>query len=453
MRNRVLPSIPVRLSSLFTAMLLAPVVAQAHFIFIQIGPHAEAGRGVEVFFSERATAGDPKFVGKIAGTELWRSDVPGKFESMTVAKGTDRLRAPLASGSSVAVIGRCEYGVLKREKPFLLRYFPKAVSGKPDEVAKLTRYEAIPLEIMPTFTSDSITLTVLREGKPLPNVVLTTIDSDLTNVELKADAEGRVTWTLPASGQFAVYVKHVIPQSGKQGGDAYDEIREFATLAFDWPLDGARVDAAAVETFEQAIAARAVWPDFKGFTAKASVYIDGRRNEGPVTVKADGEVTFGGEPGLADEAARDWLRDQLHSMVIHRVPSSDIRAKPVLSFADTDDQHPLGRLLTFHGGRFASTYRIRDDEITVVNRSLGKENMSLQMLASERNTDGKILPRAYQVQYRDAATGAITRVETVRQTWQQLGHLNLPATLSQTVSSTNGVSARSMTLKEMTLGK
>ena len=434
-------------------MLLAPVVAQAHFIFIQIGPHAEAGRGVEVFFSERATAGDPKFVGKIAGTELWRSDVPGKFESMTVAKGTDRLRAPLASGSSVAVIGRCEYGVLKREKPFLLRYFPKAVSGKPDEVAKLTRYEAIPLEIMPTFTSDSITLTVLREGKPLPNVVLTTIDSDLTNVELKADAEGRVTWKLPASGQFAVYVKHVIAQSGKQGGDAYDEIREFATLAFDWPLDGARVDAAAVETFEQAIAARAVWPDFKGFTAKASVNIDGRRNEGPVTVKADGEVTFGGEPGLADEAARDWLRDQLHSMVIHRVPSSDIRAKPVLSFADTDDQHPLGRLLTFHGGRFASTYRIRDDEITVVNRSLGKENMSLQMLASERNTDGKILPRAYQVQYRDAATGAITRVETVRQTWQQLGHLNLPATLSQTVSSMNGVSARSMTLKEMTLGK
>ena len=426
--------------------------AHAHFIFIQIGPHAEAGRGVEVFFSERATAGDPKFVGKIAGTELWRSDVPGKFVSMTVTNGPDRLRAPLASGSSVAVIGRCEYGVLKREKPFLLRYYPKAVSGRPDEIAKLTRHEAVSLEIMPTFTSDSITMTVLREGQPLPNVVLTTIDSDLTNVELKADAQGRATWKLPASGQFAVYVKHIVPQAGKQVDDAFDEIREFATLAFDWPLDGARVDAAAVEMFERAIAARAAWPDFKGFAANASVYIDGRRNDGPVTVKADGEVTID-EPGLTDVAARDWLRDQLHSMVIHRVPSSDTRSKPVLSFSDTDDQHPLGRLLTFHGGRFAATYRIRDDEITVVNRSLGQENMSLQMLASERNADGKVLPRAYQVQYRDAATGAITRVETVRQTWQQLGQFNLPATLSQTVSSTNGVSARSMTLKEITLGK
>ena len=79
--------------------------------------------------------------------------------------------------------------------------------------------------------------------------------------------------------------------------------------------------------------------------------------------------------------------------------------------------------------------------------------MSLQMLASEHNADGKVLPRAYQVQYRDAATGAITRVETVRQTWQQLGQFNLPATLSQIVSSANGVSARSMTLNEISLGK
>lgn len=164
-------------------------------------------------------------------------------------------------------------------------------------------------------------------------------------------------------------------------------------------------------------------------------------------------MSFGGEPPLEDEAARDWLREQLHSMVIHRVPSSDIRSKPVLCFADTDDSHPLGRLLTFHGGRFASTYRIRDDEITVVNRGLGRENMSLQMLDSERNADGKVLPRAFQVQYRDATTSAITRVETTRQTWQRIGKLDLPATLSQTVSSASGVSTRSLTLKDVTLGQ
>ena len=428
---------------------IGAVSAQAHFLFIQVGPHAEVGRNVEVFFSERATAGDPKFVAKVAHTELWLQDEPGKFVPLTVNRGTDRLRAYLPSGNTVSVVGRCEYGVLKREKPFLVRYYPKAVSGKPDEVSKLSRYESIPLEIMPTFTKDSLTLTVLRDGKPLANTVLTTIDSDLTNEELKADANGRATWRLTEPGQYAVYVKHVVPQAGTQNGQTYDEIREFATLAFDWPLDNSRVDADAVAIFEKAIAARAAWKDFKGFTAQASVYLDGRRSAGQVTVKPDGDVSFDGEPKLDDEAAREWVRDQLHSLVIHRVPLSGIQSKPVLCFADKEEEHPLGRLLTFHGGRFASTYRIRDDEITVVNRSLGRENMSLQMLDTERNAENKVLPRAYQVQYRDAQTGAITRVETFRNRWQRLGKLDLPETLAQTVSSASGVSVRSLKLQSL----
>lgn len=427
--------------------------AQAHFLFIQVGPHAEAGRNVEVFFSERATAGDPRFVTKVAHTELWMQDTPGKFTPLAVNRGTDRLRAYLPSGNSVSIIGRCEYGVLKREKSFLLRYYPKAVSGQPEEVAKLSRHETIPLEIMPTIAKDSVTMTVLRDGKPLANTLLTTIDCDLTNEELTTDAAGQATWRLTAPGQYAVYVKHVVPQAGAKNGESYDEIREFATLAFDWPLDNSRVDADAITMFEKAIAARAAWDNFKGFTAQASVYLDGRRSEGHVSVKPDGEVSFDGEPKLEDEAAREWVRDQLHSLVIHRVPSVGVRTKPVLSFADTDESHPLGRLLNFHGGRFASTYRIRDDEIIVVNRNLGRENMSLQMLESERNAEGKVLPGAYQVQYRDAQTGAITRVEAFRNRWQRVGKLDLPESLVQTVSTVGGVSTRSLKLQSIKLAE
>lgn len=432
---------------------LGAASAQAHFLFIQVGPHAEAGRHAEVFFSERATAGDPRFVAKVANTELWRQDEPGKFVPLTVNRGTDRLRAYLSSGSSVSVVGRCEYGILKREKSFLLRYYPKAVSGKPDEVAKLSRFEQIPLEIMPTFAKDSITMTVLREGKPLPNVVLTTIDFDLSNEELTTNAAGQATWKLTEPGQYAVYVKHVIPEAGTKNGENYSEIREFATLAFDWPLDNSRVDADAVAMFERAIAARAAWDNFKGFSAQAAVYLDGRHSSGHVTVKPDGEVSFDGTPKLEDEAAREWVNDQLHSMVIHRVPNSGLRAKPVLSFADKDEAHPLGRLVNFHGGRFASTYRLRDDEIIVVNRSLGRENMSLQMLESERNADNKVLPRAYQVQYRDAQSGAITRVETFRNRWQRFGKFDLPESLAQTVSSSGGVSVRSLKLQSIKLAE
>ena len=432
---------------------LSIATADAHFLFIQVGPHAEAGRNVEVFFSERATAGDPKFVAKVAHTDLWLQAEPGKFTPLTVNRGTDRLRAYLPTSQSVSVVGQCEYGVLKREKSFLLRYYPKAVSGKPDEVEKLTRREQIPLEIMPTFAKDSITLTVLRDGKPLANTLLTTIDSDLSNEELTTDANGRATWPVTAPGQYAVYVKHVTAEAGNKNGEKYDEIREFATLAFDWPLDGSQVDEAAVAMFEKAIAARADWKEFKGFSARALISVDDRRSEGLVTVKPDGEVSFADEPKLEDDAAREWVRDQLHSAVIHRVPSSGIRSKPVLSFADKDEKHPLGRLLNFHGGRFASSYRVQGDEITVVNRNLGRENMSLQMLDSDRNAENKVLPRAYQVQYRDAQTGTIIRVETFRNRWQRVGKLDLPETITQSVSSQAGVSVRSLKLESLKLAE
>jgi len=73
------------------------------------------------------------------------------------------------------------------------------------------------------------------------------------------------------------------------------------------------------------------------------------------------------------------------------------------------------------------------------------------MLDSERNAEHKVLPRAYEVQYRDAETGKITRVETFRQRWQRVGKLDLPEVLTQTVSSAGGVSVRSLTLRSLKL--
>jgi hypothetical protein len=41
-----------------------------HFLFIRIEPMAEGGRWAEVYFSDQAEAGDPKFVDNIASTQL-----------------------------------------------------------------------------------------------------------------------------------------------------------------------------------------------------------------------------------------------------------------------------------------------------------------------------------------------------------------------------------------------
>src|SRR3954470_24309143 len=81
--------------------------ADAHFLFVRVLPAAEGGRAAEVYFSELAEAGDPRFIDKIAGTRLWLQQTPGEFKPLAVHKTPDRLRAWVPASGSVLVVGRC----------------------------------------------------------------------------------------------------------------------------------------------------------------------------------------------------------------------------------------------------------------------------------------------------------------------------------------------------------
>src|SRR5262249_24010051 len=125
---------------------------EAHFLFVRITPHAEGGRAAEVYFSELAEAGDPRFIHRVAHTQLWMQRTPGSFEALKVHEAPDRLRAWLPVSGSIMVVGECRYGVLGRsnQTKFLLRHFPKALAGNPDELNRLKPYGKLPLEIVAT---------------------------------------------------------------------------------------------------------------------------------------------------------------------------------------------------------------------------------------------------------------------------------------------------------------
>lgn len=450
------------LTALFGLAMIAGRVgdAKAHFLFIRVSPMAESGRSAEVFFSEQAEAGDPKLVDKIVGTELWLQTKPNTFTPLNVRKANDRLRANVPPGGSLSVVGVCEYGVLARpnQPAFLLRYFPKAVAGKPEEVNAFARIPTEPgaksvrLEIMPTFEAGRVKLVALREGKAAPGLVFTTVASDLTNTEVTADKDGNAFWTPSAPGRYSVYVKDVLKTSGEYASKSYTEIRDFATLAFTWPLDRHDADPEAVAMFEKALAARAPWSDFAGFVAEVTGTLDGRAFGGKIAVSADGTV----KAEVDDSAARPWLEDQLGSIARHRIsendrgPSTD-RSKPVLRFADDAEDHPLGRLLAFEGGRFASSYRVKDDQISVVNRHIGKQTMTITVLDNTKNAEGKSLPHSYLVHYWNAASGELQRVETVQERWTRLGKLDLPTRHTVTTATDTGLSVRSVELSKHTI--
>jgi hypothetical protein len=430
--------------------------APAHFLFARILPPAEGGRAVEVYFSELAEAGDTRLVDKIAHTQLWLQQAPGKFEPLLVRKTSDRLRAHLPTSGSLMVVGSCQYGVIARAKqtPFLLRYFPKAVAGQPAELNQFKPFGKVPLEIVATVLGDEVRLSALLDGKPLPKAVFTTVDAHLTNTKLTADDKAQAVWK-PSAGVYSVYVQHTRPEAGEIDGKKYAEIRDFATLAFAWPLERTDSDSKAVALFEEALAARAEWRDFPGFEAKIAGSVAGRRFDGTVSAGAQGKVSFADNDTSRQEAVADWVEDQLGSIVLHRMarPQSPDRPRPVLRFAETSGDHPFGRLLIFQGGKFASSYRVKDRQLMVVNRHLGKELMTITILDNDVNKEGKFLPRTYQVQYWDAATGELARTESFQNRWQRVGSWDLPGLNQVATADATGLAVRSFTLTDHVLLK
>jgi hypothetical protein len=443
----------LRRAVLFVATLFALLGsrAEAHFLWIRILPPDEGGRAAEVYFSDSADIGDPQFIEKIAGSTLWIQKSPGKFEPLKVHKSSDRLRAWLPGSGSIAVGGVCTYGVIARtnQTPFLLRHFPKALSGNPDELNKLQSNPASPLEIAVAFEGDHVNLLALKNGKPLPKVDFVTIDAGLKNTTVAADENGKATWKPAANGVYSVYFRDTTKEAGDLDGKKYAEIRSFATVAFAWPPDRKDADPAAVALFEEALATRAQWHDFPGFTAQITGNMDGRHFAGKVTIDARGQASYTDDDIAAkSEAAAEWVNSSLGSLAMHRIarPARPGAPKPVLRFAEGSADHPLGKLLIFDGGSFASSYRVKDKQLTVVNRLLGKENMTITTLDNEHNAEGRFLPRNYVVQYWEAGTGRLVRTETIQDRWQRVGSWDLPTTHTVTAATETGLSARTFTL-------
>jgi hypothetical protein len=434
--------------------------ARAHFLFARIGPTAEGGRSAEVYFSEQAKAGDPRFIPKIAHTRLWVQARPGEFRELRVQAGADRLRAVLPAARTLGVVGECRYGVLARPRqtPFLLRHYPKAIAGSPDEVNRLARRPETPFEIVPTLEGKSagpasandqaaaprLRLAAMRNGKPMPGAVFHAVDSDLVEVKFTAGPDGSASWTPPSAGQYCFYVADTLKESGELDGKRYEEVRDFATLSLDWPLVAPKPDPEAAALFRKAIARRAQWRDFPGFTAEIGGELDGRAFSGKVTVAASGEVDL----EVDDEAARPWLQDQFESLVRHRLPDRAASPEPgfTLRYGDGPDEHPLGRLLLVEGGRMASSYRIKDDQIRVVNRNLGRESMTLSVLSNEENRERLVLPRQYMVHYWDAESGRLVRTDTIQDHWVRIGRWDLPRSHAVATASDGGMSIRTVTL-------
>ena len=190
---------------------------------------------------------------------------------------------------------------------------------------------------------------------------------------------------------------------------------------------------------------RTLWEHFPGFTADITVKVDDKQETGAITVKKDGSIST----DLKDEKLRDWVDEQVGSVVDHRLPSEPESETP--RFADENTTHPLGRLVQIGDPKFESSYRIRDDVITEVNRRDGDQKFTITVLEIDRNPEGKYLPRTFNATFWDAKSGAVTGNSTFLNTWQRMGAFDLPKRVVEIECDPGEHHAKEITLSNLKL--
>ncbi|MCS6850688.1 MAG: DUF3386 family protein [Gemmataceae bacterium] len=439
-------------------LVLAALPAQAHFIWIV--PNTN-GNQAQVLFSDTLQPDDPALLPKIAHTRWYARTVEGKTVDLKWSeKGAERwLEAPTGAAMWGGV---CVYGVVQRGSgdPFLLKYCAAAPVGPPSTTNPLAAasaaWDVLPMQVVAT-TDDPRRFRVLFAGKPLAGSEITVFGPAVTApVELKSDDQGHVRLPQNLVGRIGIRARFVEKSAGEHGGKKYQEVRHYSTLVLDLPgKTGAAAPRDAVEDpvatrlLAEARAARAHWTNFPGFRARIEVNLDGTLHHGLVTVEPTGKVVASG----LDQAAASWARATLASVVGHRTDDSASRNTPC-AFADDDLHHPLGRKVRVLNDELHSSYRIKDQQIMVVNRTTGPTRFTITVQENRTNADGKYLPASYVVHTWDAKTGALLRSDAHTQAWTRLGAFDLPTLVRVVTARPAGqagqqeLSVRSMTLTE-----
>lgn len=193
-------------------------------------------------------------------------------------------------------------------------------------------------------------------------------------------------------------------------------------------------DPRARELLRRAFENTSRWPDgFGGFEADLSINVNGNVTKGKVTVKSSKEV----EVSFPNEDLKKWAQGQISMIATHRGPRNfdESDGKYSLSFAG-EENHPQGPRIRI-GDSMGSTYRIKDDRITQINRKMPYVAFTINVEDSAFTQDDKYLTTRYTVYYFSPKDGSLSNVESFSDTHVRISDADLPAT-RRIISYENG---------------
>ncbi len=201
-------------------------------------------------------------------------------------------------------------------------------------------------------------------------------------------------------------------------------------------------DPQARKLLQRAFEKTARWPaGFKGFTADLLANVDGKETKGQVTVKLGQDV----EVVLDDPDLHKWATSTIGMIAVHRGPRTFDQSdgKSVLTLGP-DGSHPLGQPVYIHDA-LKSHYRIKDDRITQINRSMGPVKFTINIEDSGLTQDAKYLTTRYTVYYFSPQDGKLTNVESFTDTHVRIDQADLPASRRVISAEHGAVSIKTLT--------
>ncbi len=174
--------------------------------------------------------------------------------------------------------------------------------------------------------------------------------------------------------------------------------------------------------------------DFQGFQADLRINVNGSETKGTVTVKGPRDVSV----QIQNEELQKWAQNQIAMIAVHRGPRSfeESDGKYALTLGN-DQSHPLGQRINIHGDGMESWYRIKDNQITQINRKMPHMAFTINVEESALTQDNKSLTTRYTVYYFSPKDGTLQNVDSFTDTHTRISSSDLPAT-RRIISYENG---------------
>jgi Protein of unknown function (DUF3386) len=183
-------------------------------------------------------------------------------------------------------------------------------------------------------------------------------------------------------------------------------------------------DPTARELLHRAFDRTSRWrADFTGFTAALIVNDNGVEHQGTVQVTMPRSI----EVTVAEPDLQQWAQQQLAMMAGHRGYRTFDQAdgKYMLTLGP-EEAHPLGRLVYIHGDGMDSRYRVRDERICQIQRSMERVKFTINIEDTMMTRDDKVLTTRFTVYYFAPSTGQLTQVESFADDYCEVGGIVLP---------------------------